>query len=166
MENPPTEKHKYVCFKMVGVCDKCGQPIYEEATCEEEEFSRSRGGYEWLRKYVEEKLRKSGVIPEDRIHEISGRIVQISLRDGTHKMPDRYVRDGNKWKLVKGRFACIERADWEIEWAIKYPPPPISRSRFSLKAFVKMNNHFFGVFYGRPCSVVQETALLCFLGLG
>jgi hypothetical protein len=28
-ENPPTRKIKCAGFKMVGKCDKCGQPIYE-----------------------------------------------------------------------------------------------------------------------------------------
>jgi len=140
MDKPPTEKHKYVCFKIVGRCDKCGQPIYKQATCEDEEFSRSRGGYEWLTKYVEEKLRKFGVIPQDRIHEVSARIVQRALRAGTTKTIDRYVRNGKKWKLVKGRFACIEQADREIEWAIKYPPEPIDKNHFSLKAFTKLKH--------------------------
>ena len=138
MDKPPTEKHKYVCFKMVGKCDKCGQPIYKQATCEEEEFSRSREGYEWLRRYVEEKLRKSGVIPEDRIREVSARIVQRAFHAGTHKIPEHYVLYGDKLGLVKATFACIEQADREIEWAIKYPPEPIDKKHFSLKAFTKL----------------------------
>jgi len=138
MENPPTEKFEYVAPKRVGTCEKCGQGIYELTTFVEERFSRKEG-IEWLRKYIMKKLRSSKVIPEDMLSSITARIVSNALRAGTHKLPDRYVPDGRGgWKLVKGRFACIDRADREVEWAIKYPPPPISRRRFSLKAFVKM----------------------------
>jgi len=122
----------------VGICDKCKQPIYELATFEEQRFSTKPEGHEWLRNYVEKKLRESGVIPEDALYHLTERIVHEAFRCGTHKQPDSYRPDGKGgMKFVPGKFACIDRADDEIEWHIKYPPPPISRTRFSLKAFVK-----------------------------
>jgi len=87
---------------------------------------------------VEKKLRDSGVIPEDVLQQMTANIVHSAFRHGTHKQPDRQIPDGKGgWKLVKGKFACIDYADDSIEWHIKCPPPPISRTRFSLKAFVK-----------------------------
>lgn len=141
MDKPPTRKVKYAGFKMVGKCDKCGQPIYEQCTEEVEEFDWNKGGYEWLREYVAEKLRKSGVIPEDRIPELASKIVCRARRAGSHKTWDHYEKgDDGKFRLVEGRFACIEQADREIEWAIKYPPEPIDDKHFSLKAFVKLRH--------------------------
>jgi hypothetical protein len=136
---PPIRKVKYASVKMVGRCDKCGQPIYEPCTEELEEFDWNNGGFEWLQKYVAEKLRKSGVIPEDRISELTLRIVHRAYREGALKFWDHYERDENgELKLVKGRFACIVQADREVEWAIKFPPEPIDSKHFSLKAFVKL----------------------------
>ena len=133
---PPTETDEYLGLKLVGFCDKCKQPIHEWTTFKRERFSLSRGGIVWLSDYVMKKLRDSGVIPEDALVDITNRIVHTALRDGVYKYPDRYVPDGKgDWNLVKGKFACIDRADREIDWAIKNPPPPISRTRFSLKAF-------------------------------
>jgi len=136
---PPTETFSYVAPKQVGICDKCKQPIYELATFQEQRFSSSKGR-DWLHNYVEKKLRDSGVIPEDALYELTASIVHSAFRHGTHKQPDRHVPDGKGgWKLVKGKFACIDYADDSIEWHIKCPPPPISRNRFSLKEFIKVN---------------------------
>jgi len=138
-KQPPTRKVKYVSTRMVGKCDKCGQPIYEPCTEEIEEFDWSNGGFEWLQEYVAEKLRESGVIPEDMISELVYKIVNRAYRAGSHKLWDRYVRDENgEFKLVKGNFACIECADNEIEWTIKFPPEPINSKHFSLTAYVKL----------------------------
>jgi len=139
MSKPPTEKHSYVGSKVVGKCDKCGQLITELATFEEECFSINRGGIEWLRNYVRERLEKAGVIPEDVLFDVTEKIVHRSLRAGVSKMPDWIDAEG---KEHKGEFACVHQADFEIEWAIRmwkeHPPRPITRRRFSLKAFTEM----------------------------
>lgn len=137
-EEPPTETYKYVAPKQIGFCDKCKRPINELTTFEEQRFSTKPEGREWLHNYVEKKLRDSGVIPQDALHWLTERIVHSALRHGTYKQPDRHVPDGKGgWKLIKGKFACIDYADDSIEWHIKCPPPPITRNRFSLKAFIK-----------------------------
>lgn len=138
-QEPPTETYTYVGSKKVGFCDKCKQEIYELGSFEGKRFSHKPEGLDWLRSYVRKKLEDSGVIPKDALYELTERIVHRALRDGTYKTHDYCTRDEKGgWKLVKGNFACIESADREIEWAIKYPPPPISRTRFSLKAFVDL----------------------------
>jgi len=138
-QKPPTETFEYVAPKRIGTCDKCKQPIHKLATFKEQRFSHKPEGIDWLRNYVRRELQDSGVIPEDALYELTERIVHRALRNGTHKLHDRYIPDGKGgWKLIKGKFACIDRADFGIEWTIKYPPPPISRTRFSLKAFVDL----------------------------
>lgn len=133
---PPTETYSYVAPKQIGICDKCGQPVTKLVTFKGKKFSTQREGIQWLQDYVADKLLKSGVIPEDALFSLTNRIVHRALRDGANKLPNRYVPDGKgDWKLVKGKFACIESADQQIKWAIKYPPSPISKTRFSLKAF-------------------------------
>ena len=136
---PPTRKVRYLSSRIVGKCDKCGQPIFEPCHEEMEEFDWSNGGFEWLQEYVAEKLRKSGVIPEDRIPYLVYRIVHRAYKAGSHKTPDYYERDKDgSFKLVKGNFACILDADREIEWIIENPPKPIDSKHFSLKAFVEL----------------------------
>jgi len=132
-QEPPMETYSYVAPKRIGTCDKCKQGIYELATFQEQRFSTKPEGHEWLHNYVEKKLRDSGVIPEDALYGMTTSIVHEAFRRGTHKLPDR-IKDG---KLIPGKFACIDYADDSIEWHIQCPPPPISRTRFSLKAFVK-----------------------------
>jgi len=136
-DEPPTETFEYVAPRLIGTCDKCKQGIYELATFKEQRFS-TKSGREWLHNYVEKKLRDSGVIPEDALYQMVESIVHSAYRHGTHKIPDRWIPDGKGgMKFVKGKFACIDYADDSIEFHIKCPPPPISRKRFSLKAFVK-----------------------------
>jgi hypothetical protein len=136
MLKPPTEKHTYFGTNIVGVCDKCGQPICERATLEEEHFSTKREGIEWLRNYVSEKLKKSGVIPDSEICDLTESIVHSSLRTGTHKLPDAEGR----LDINHGEFACIRQADFEVEWTIRVwkDMPPITSKRFSLKAFTEV----------------------------
>jgi len=122
-QEPPTETFSYVAPKQVGFCDKCKRPICELATFTTQRFSTKTDGRDWLVNYIEKKLRDSGVIPEDMIHRMAVGIMHSAIRHGTHKQPD-------------GKFACIDQADFEIKWRIKNPPPPISRTRFSLQAFI------------------------------
>lgn len=127
---PPTKFHTYTRPKRVGFCPACKQPIYKDERVQEEYFDSSGEGYEWLRRYVQQKLLESGVIPSEEANPanpfgITSHIVHDALRIGSHK-------------TKSGQFACIEAADDRIAHHIKCPPSPISAKRFSLTAFTEM----------------------------
>jgi len=77
--------------------------------------------FERLRKYVQERLLASGVIPEEEANPVN-----------PYGIAAHIVADAWRQCDIK------KYADMGIEAAIKFPPDPISHNRFSLKAFIKV----------------------------
>jgi len=89
----------------------------------------SSKGHEWLQNYVYKKLHASGVFYEDDINPanpfgITSHIVMEATRCGTTDFGQG--------------MPCIKTADFLIEQAIRYPPPPINEKHFSLRAFAQL----------------------------
>jgi len=77
--------------------------------------------FERLRKYVEKKLLDSGVIPKHHTNPVDPESVAAHIIYDAWRQCDPYYY-----------------ADLYIEEAIKFPPEPIDRRHFSLKAFTQL----------------------------
>jgi len=88
-------------------------------------------GLEWMRKYVQKKLLASGVIPEDEANPINPFSIASHIIHEARRQPCVDFLDGEG-------IPAIRCADFLIEQAIRFPPDPITRTRFSLKAFIQL----------------------------
>jgi hypothetical protein len=94
-------------------CRKCPQFANSRIDASPEAFER-------LRLYVKERLLKSGVISKEEADPVNPNSVAAHIV-------------AEAWRQYNRKFY----ADMNIVEAIKFPPPPIDSSHFSLKAFVK-----------------------------
>jgi len=106
------------------------EPPMEEIECyggyKIKRLKQSSEGFEWMRRYVQHKLERSGVIPKEEADSKNPFSVAAHIVHEAWRQPD-----------------TIKRADMLIELAIRFPPAPITAKRFSLKAFTKKNNGIF-----------------------
>jgi len=88
-------------------------------------------GLEWMRKYVQKKLLASGVIPREEADPINPFSVASHIVHEARRKPCVDFLDGRG-------IPALQYADLLIDQAIRFPPDPITRTRFSLKAFAQL----------------------------
>jgi len=88
------------------------------------EVEPSPENFESIRKYVQERLLASEVIPEEEANPINPYGIAAHIVDSA-------------WRQMHLWTETLDYVDELIQREIKYPPPPISHNRFSLRAFIK-----------------------------
>lgn len=96
------------------VCDPCHFGTDYRSDYSPEAFDR-------LRSYVQKKLLDSGVIPEHEANPVD-----------PYSLAARIV--GDAWRQQDPYYF----ADLDIARAVRFPPDPIDRGHFSLKAYAKL----------------------------
>lgn len=83
---------------------------------------------DYMRWYVQKKLEETGVIPEQECNPLNPYSLAANIISDAMRSPSS-APEGEQ-------LPCILAADGYIEQAAKYPPEPITKKYFSLRAFV------------------------------